>query len=425
MCFAPDTQLALNKPAGPLHPAFAFEAFDIIIKTRSPLTDAVAMEGRQWCCKAALISYRIPRFGCMLATGLFSLLPTLYGSGRAYHHRGGDCALAGDFGALDNITFEEQFNALFVAQDAHGDSTRRRLLENAVVVYWPHQSEDVSFTPLLGAVQACKRATVTRMSPAVLRAKPRWTEFAELVEHFTQMRVVPELGAMHSTNTSTLEPWRNVVGVRLELPCRGRHWYRAVDTEWKKSIDGAILHGAWPAALTVLSTLLDSLPEDVRKPLISVVLPTLADRLVSQLYLPLFYKSCAASNKDFTVMNHLCAITAISRFLPDFWTRDAEMMSVALLNSSKTNAPANGEPVWGAARLGQSVLLGEIIGRIQAVLRTKDMSSAPDNVYVDILKFVIILEMRLGLLLDVKERTSLVPLSQRMLFMMLFRKIRL
>ncbi|KAJ7710909.1 hypothetical protein B0H17DRAFT_1190589 [Mycena rosella] len=80
-------------------------------------------------------------------------------------------------------------------------------------------------------------------------------------------------------------------------------------------------------------------------------------------------------------MNHLWAITAISRLLPDFWTRDAEMMSVALLSSSKANAPANGEP---------------------AMLRTKDMSSAPDNAYVDILKSVIILETRLGLLLDVK-----------------------
>ncbi|KAJ7697002.1 hypothetical protein B0H17DRAFT_1130650 [Mycena rosella] len=344
--------------------------------------------------------------------------------GRAYHHRGGDCAVAGDFGALDNITFEEQFNALFVAQDAHGA---------------------VRQTLVLDALASClktarKRAIVTRMSLAVLRAKPRWTEFAELVEHFTQMRVVPELGAMHSTNTSALEPRRNVVGVALELLVPGTprelslwamtllaQWYRAVDTEWKKCIDGAvqrsISQSAWPAALTVLSTLLDSLPEDVRKPLISVVLPTLADRLVddppahpclsltdfldkvSQLYPPFFHKplfSCAASNKDFTVMNHPCAITAISRFLPDFWTRDAEMMSVALLSSSKANAPANGEPVWGAARPGQSVLLGEIIGGIQAVLRTKDMSSAPDNAYVDILKFVIILETRLGLLLDVK-----------------------
>ncbi|KAJ7118682.1 hypothetical protein C8R43DRAFT_1035902 [Mycena crocata] len=491
---------------------FAFEAFDIIIKTWNPPTDAVAMERCQWCCKAALIPHsplrlRIMRalrmmlspaeFGYQattpasiqtLATGLFSLLPTLYGSGEEHTIIGEAIVhlFAGDYGELDTVAFEEQFNALFVAQDTHGavrqafvldslalclengaEYTRRWLLENAVEEYWPRQPEDASFTPLLGAVQAHKLAAFTRTSLAGLRIKPRRAEDAEFVVHFTQTRVVPELGAMHSGGggASALEARRNVVGIALELLVPGTprelalwamtllaQWYREAKSEWQTSIDTTVKRtisdSPWPAVLSVLSVLLDSLPEDVRKPLIGVVLPALADRLVddppahpclpltdfldkvSQLYPPIFYKplfSCAASTKDFTVINHLCALTAISRFLPDFWTRDAEMMSIALMSGAggKQTAPVD-TPVWGVARLGQSVLLLEMIGRVQAVRRTKDTpTSNPDGAYVDIVKFVLALETRLGLLLDAKERGVLIPLSQRMLFMMLFREIRL
>ncbi|KAJ6557945.1 hypothetical protein B0H19DRAFT_1149145 [Mycena capillaripes] len=491
---------------------FAFQAFDIIVKTWNPPTDAVAMERCQWCCKAALIPHSPLRLRIMralrmmlspaefayrattpasiqlLATGLFTLLPTLYGSGEEHTivQESIIHLLAGDYGELDVVRFEEEFNALFVAQDIHGavrqalvleslarclengaQSTRRWLLENAVEEYWPRQPEDASFTPLLGAVQARKLATFTRTALGVLRTKPRRAEDAEFVVHFTQTRVVPELAAMHSSNAGALEARRNVVGIGLELLAPGTprelslwamtllaEWYRNVKAEWKNTIDTAvqrsITESVWPAVLSVLSEVLDGLPEDVRKPLISVVLPTLADRLVddppphpclpltdfldkvSQLYPQVFYKplfSCAASNKEVTVLNHLCGITAVARFLPDFWTRDAEMMSVALMSGaggSKSSATTpDAAPGWGTARLGQSLLLVEMIGRIQAVRRIKDRSSNPDSAYVDIVKFVLALETRLGLLLEVKERTSLIPLSQRMLFMILFREIRL
>ncbi|KAJ7209904.1 hypothetical protein B0H12DRAFT_1242805, partial [Mycena haematopus] len=489
---------------------FAFEAFDIIVKTWSPPTDAVAMDRCRWCCKAALIPHSPLRLRIMralrmmlnpaefayqattpasiqtVAIGLFSLLPTIYGSGEEHTivNEAIVHLLAGDYGELDVVAFEEQYNALFVAQDSHGavrqalvldalasclengaESTRRWLLENAVEEYWPRQPEDASFTPLLGAVQGHKLAAFTRTALNILRAKPRRAEGAEYVVHFTQTRVVPELAAMRSASAGTLETRRNVVGIALELLVPGTprelglwamtllaEWYRDVKTEWKTTIDGAIQRSItetlWPAVLTMLSALLNTLPDDVRKPLISVVLPTLSDRLVddppphpclpltdfldkvSQLYPQVFYKPlflCAASNKEVTVLNHLCGITAVARFLPDFWTRDAEMMSVVLMGGAGGSKPAApvAVPVWAPARLGQSVLLLEMVGRMQAIRRMKDRSSSPDSVYVDIIKFVLALETRLGLLLEVKERTSLVPLSQRMLFTMLFREVRL
>ncbi|KAF8162457.1 hypothetical protein K438DRAFT_1985106 [Mycena galopus ATCC 62051] len=491
---------------------FAFEAFDVIVKTWNPPTDAVAMDRCRWCCKAALIPHSPLRLRIMrtlrmmlnpaefayqattpasiqtVAIGLFSLLPTIYGSGEEHTiiNEGIVHLLAGDYGELDPVAFEEEFNALFVAQDTHGavrqalvldalasclengaESTRQWLLGNAVEEYWPRQPADASFTPLLGAVQGRKLATFTRTALNVLRAKPRRPQSAEFVVHFTQTRVVPELAAIRSASAGALEARRNVVGIALELLVPGTprelglwamtllaEWYRDAKAEWKATIDGAVQRSItehlWPAVLTILSTLLDGLPDDVRKPLISVVLPTLADRLVddpppypclpltdfldkvSQLYPQVFYKPlflCAASNKEVTVLNHLCGITAVARFLPDFWTRDAEMMSVVLMSGGaggkQQQAAPDTAPVWGAARLGQSVLLLEMIGQIQAIRRMKDRSSNPDSAYVDIVKFVLALETRLGLLLEVKERTSLVSLSQRMLFMILFREVRL
>jgi hypothetical protein len=94
------------------------------------------------------------------------------------------------------------------------------------------------------------------------------------------------------------------------------------------------------------------------------------------MYPQIFYKplfACAASSKELTVQNYLAILTAISGFLPDFWTRDVEMLSVAIM-SDGANKPSEATPTWGKARLGQSALLVELIGYIQA-LRNKEAST--------------------------------------------------
>jgi hypothetical protein len=81
------------------------------------------------------------------------------------------------------------------------------------------------------------------------------------------------------------------------------------------------------------------------------------------MYPQIFYKplfGCAASSKELTVQNYLAILSIISRFLPGFWTRDAEMVSVALM-SDGTNKSSESKPTWGKARLGQSALLVELI----------------------------------------------------------------
>jgi hypothetical protein len=93
-------------------------------------------------------------------------------------------------------------------------------------------------------------------------------------------------------------------------------------------------------------------------------------------YKPLF--TCAASSKEHIVLNVLSVVVALSKYLPDFWTRDAEMVSVALMSdiggSEKGVSAEVGGPTWGSARLGQSVLLVELIIQIQ-VMRDGKQSS--------------------------------------------------
>ncbi|KAJ7070205.1 hypothetical protein C8F01DRAFT_1246337 [Mycena amicta] len=344
---------------------YAFESFDIIIKTWKPPNEIDAMERCKWICKAALMPHSTIRV-CLLhtlravlsssdfayhatqatsvqtlATSLFTLLPSVYGSGEehtivveAIVH-----LFAGDYGVLDLPSVKEQFgircvpsetrqeslrhtlilDALALTLENSADSMRRWLLEHVVDEYWPRQPEDVVFTPLLSAIHARKLATFTRMALAGLHGRssvstsPSNSTTAEYIVHFVQTRVVPELAAIRqdsilsmkrtvtsdsTTSTSRLaagadngsavdEARRNVVGIGLELlhPGAGARelalwamtvlseWYR--DTEgkkngWKTSIDEAvqrvISESPWPAVLSVLSALLDGLPEDVRKP---------------------------------------------------------------------------------------------------------------------------------------------------------------
>ncbi|KAJ2914446.1 hypothetical protein MD484_g5972, partial [Candolleomyces efflorescens] len=153
---------------------------------------------------------------------------------------------------------------------------------------------------------------------------------------------------------------------------------------------------------------------------------------LSRLYPPVFFKSlfqCAVSTKEFTVINHLCTLTIHSHYLDDFWLRDTEMVAMALL--SDTGAPkestswSSANVPWTAARLGQSVLMAELIARLQAVRRLRESSSISDATFVSITKYVLTLESRLSILIEAKEKKALIAPSQRMLLCMLFREFRL
>lgn len=118
-------------------------------------------------------------------------------------------------------------------------------------------------------------------------------------------------------------------------------------------------------------------------------LTTLLDT-ISKAYPQVFYKpffTCAASSKEYAVMNHLCIITALSKFQPDLWWRNSEMMSIVLTTSDVggRKATSNGDaasPSWGTARLGQLVLCLELTGKLQKLRHVKDQSSVSDHSFI-------------------------------------------
>ncbi|KAG7095353.1 hypothetical protein E1B28_006112 [Marasmius oreades] len=236
---------------------------------------------------------------------------------------------------------------------------------------------------------------------------------------------------------------------------------RAVEDQWRK-------------ILRITRAIIEVLPDEIRKLVLTIMLPVFQDRLVnsplpllssdksessmvtnilgkeltslidaiSRMHPQIFYKplfTLAASSKEFAVANHLCSIVALARWLPDFWVRDAEMIAVAVMSEvsggakSRMQSASALDPTrqeYGVASLGQSVILVEVIGQFQKARKARDVpshstSSMPDNEIVEIAKFAFALEARLALLIEAKEKTTLVPFSQRLLFMMLFREIRL
>ena len=99
---------------------------------------------------------------------------------------------------------------------------------------------------------------------------------------------------------------------------------------------------------------------------------------VSQKHPKLFYKplfACAAGTKISSILNHLRTITIVARYLPSFWIRDSEMLLVALLSDSggkEKGSQDNLGSSWGQVRLGQLVVLIELIAYIQVTRQDKD-----------------------------------------------------
>ncbi|KAJ3934148.1 MAG: hypothetical protein NXY57DRAFT_995571 [Lentinula lateritia] len=398
---------------------------------------------------------------------------------------------AGSCDQLDDLHVEEEYNALFVDADTpqrirdavitealarclefSPDSTRRWLFKNSVENLWSFPEEPF-FTPLLTAIHSRALLSFTRALLALLSSTTHDAKSlrndAHLVVQALQSRVFPEL--TYITSHTAEDAKRNVVSIAFSLVSLEVkelvdwsistmvEWYRQLP-EWKdcfaKSFESLILESPWINLLKLLPPLMRSLPDDVRKPLSVILLFALNERLVdepppypclplsslldslSQSYPQIFYKplfQCAASTREHVVVKHLCTLTALARFMPDFWIKDAEMMSIATMGDMGMKSPGSGitqgipgavEP-WGTARLGQSVLIVELIAQVQSMRRVRENStnSASDTAFIAMAKFAISLEQRLSILIETKEHTSLIPLSQRLLFCMLFREIRL
>ena len=101
-------------------------------------------------------------------------------------------------------------------------------------------------------------------------------------------------------------------------------------------------------------------------------------------YRPLFL--CAASTKEETVSRQIATLMALGRFMPNFWTSDAEMLSVALMsdpgstNTGKGKTKEGEKVPWGKPRLGQTMILLEVIANLRTYRKENDSKHSESTV---------------------------------------------
>lgn len=107
--------------------------------------------------------------------------------------------------------------------------------------------------------------------------------------------------------------------------------------------------------------------------------PTLSEFLnaAARVHPKIFFKplfTCAAANKDATVVQQLKVLNALSRYMPDFWIKDPDMISIALTSAvAASKSTSNGTPP-SKVRLGQLALTLEVLERVQSARKSKDLS---------------------------------------------------
>ncbi|KAH8987795.1 hypothetical protein EDB92DRAFT_2013926 [Lactarius akahatsu] len=213
-------------------------------------------------------------------------------------------------------------------------------------------------------------------------------------------------------------------------------WYHGHD-QWRTAFEAAIQtmvkEDDWQTVVTLLTALMERLPNELRLPAATKFLPALNEKLVldppplpfpeftelleivSQKLPKLFYKplfACAAGTKTSSVLDHLRTVAMLARYLPSFWIRDAEMLLVVIMSDSRsTDQDPQGDvgPQWGQVRLGQLAILIELIAHVRSERHGKDAQTISTPAFLTQARFFFAFEHRLGAFLDGKERTLLIP----------------
>ena len=92
---------------------------------------------------------------------------------------------------------------------------------------------------------------------------------------------------------------------------------------------------------------------------------------------PLF--DCAKASQDYKVVEHLCVLATLTQHIPDLLIQNAEMMSVALMGGvgmqiGKGKSVEGSAPTWGHARIGQCIIMMELLFKLDQLMREKPNS---------------------------------------------------
>lgn len=114
------------------------------------------------------------------------------------------------------------------------------------------------------------------------------------------------------------------------------------------------------------------------------------EQFPQQFHKPLFL--CAAAAKDTTIIAQLKVLGHLVEHLPDFWFSNAEMVAVAVMSGvapSKGKAIVAQESTWGSAKLGQCVVITELISSVRKLNTDRAASTVSMSSYVPLEKFLI------------------------------------
>ncbi|KAF8840555.1 hypothetical protein BDN67DRAFT_930122 [Paxillus ammoniavirescens] len=337
---------------------------------------------------------------------------------------------------------------------------RGQVVDQLIEKYWRRPVQLTAFEPLIALTHTRKlgafgRAMITLASVPGKEAETN----VDIVARVLEFRVDDEVAliggrrAVNVTKTIIHNLLEMLYPDDLSERSTGRLSSALVrylaDPQWKPAVEKAIQEAAkdveWSISFRVVQAIL-TLPEEAHTQLSALIIHCLQERIVlgppaypcpsltsileklSWLYPQAFFKplfACAATSKEAVVINHLELLCGLSLFMPDFWTRDPEMLLVALMNDGGGSGPPVTSKILGKAKLGQTVILVELIACVKSLSSVSPAVPLSGDMLSSAARFFNTLEMRLGVMLEAKEKTTRIPQSQRLLFVVLFTEIRL
>ncbi|TFY79915.1 hypothetical protein EWM64_g4095 [Hericium alpestre] len=343
--------------------------------------------------------------------------------------------LSGACGELDSSLVERdlgldielagQQGTLHPATSIRGEALVSVLIQKLTFVqeYWPSSPLDIAQRPALmpffiQRLNHCSHALVAFISSAVTPSEAN--EDCSAIVRLLQTRIMPELDAFDSAEAIDIRA--QLVTLAFKILClekaTGQDDIRSFLVQWystagpwqlgvEKGLQQWLSSAVWSSIFTVMTTLIDELSDELRTKITAFFLPLLQDRMVtdpppcpspqltelldtiSHLYPKIFYKplfACAAAAKDITITRQLRILHVLAAFLPNFWTRDVEMLLVALFSDSSSVS------VEGDSTQRTLSLPGNIPCRMIRSFAAKA-------------RFFFALENRVGMLLDAKLNT--------------------